>query len=202
MYVPPAFSLSEAGALDLAETLGFGAFVSLGPSGLEATHLPFVLDRGEGRVVAHAARANSQFTLGETPALLIVQGPYAYVSPSFYPSKAEHGRVVPTWNYEAVHLAGVLSVAPGGEDARPLLEDLTRRREAARPVPWSLEDAPQEYIAGMLEGVVRLELAIRSVQGVQKLSQNRSGPDRAGVKAGLQLSGSEMERTLAGRMDA
>jgi transcriptional regulator len=138
-------------------------------------------------VVAHFARANSHWReIGEDEmALLIVTGPDAYISPSWYAAKAEHGKVVPTWNYRAVHLTGTTRVHQDPEWLRTVVTDLTDRHEGDRDDPWHVGDAPEAYIDGQLRGIVGLELTVTGVEGKAKLSQNRSRADREGVINGL-----------------
>ena len=132
-------------------------------------------------------------------AIVLVDGPDGYVSPSWYPSKSESGEVVPTWNYVSVHLHGRLSVVHDAEWLREMVESLTVRYESEREQPWSVDDAPADYLDRMLRGIVGVEFVVERVEGKAKLSQNRSEADRAGVIAGLRAEGAdglldEMER--------
>lgn len=163
-----------------------GELITVGPDGYPLATLLPVLWEGD-TVVAHMARANRQWTSIEpgAKALLVVGGPQAYVSPSFYATKAEHGRVVPTWNYSSVHLTGTLTVRDDPDWLRTAVTRLTDAHEAARTAPWAVTDAPPDYIAGMLKAIVGLELWVERVEGKAKLSQNRSAEDRAGVIEGL-----------------
>lgn len=140
-----------------------------------------------GRLLGHIALANPQWqtTQPDSLALAIVHGPQAYVSPSWYESKARHGRVVPTWNYRAVHLTGSVAFHRDTEWLRDLVTRLTRRHEAANPRPWAVTDAPPEYINGQLKAIVGVEVMITDVEAKDKLSQNRSTLDQAGVITGL-----------------
>ncbi len=142
---------------------------------------------GFGRLLGHIAIANDQWktALPGAQALAIVRGPQAYVSPAWYESKARHGRVVPTWNYEAVHLTGTIAFHPDPEWLRAFVTRLTRLHEGGREHPWAVTDAPPEYIDGQLRAIVGVELTITAIEAKQKLSQNRSELDRAGVVAGL-----------------
>ncbi|PKW28340.1 FMN-binding negative transcriptional regulator [Phycicoccus duodecadis] len=187
MYIPP-FNRAEddLAVRRLVTEVGAGWLVtSRAGSAPSASFLP-VLWR-EDTVVAHLARANPHWReIGDgTPALLVVTGPDAYVSPSWYASKAEHGRVVPTWNYSAVHLTGVARVHEDPEWLRSAVTDLTDRHEAGRHDRWRVTDAPPEYVEGQLRGIVGLELTVTAVEGKEKLSQNRSSDDRSGVVEGL-----------------
>jgi transcriptional regulator len=149
---------------------------------------PAALAEGSwGRLLGHIAIMNDQWqtAASDAEALAIVTGPQAYISPSWYESKARHGRVVPTWNYEVVHLTGAVTFHQDPEWLRDVVTRLTRRHESTRARPWAPSDAPPEYIDGQLRAIVGVELAISSVEAKQKLSQNRSEQDRAGVVAGL-----------------
>lgn len=188
----PAFNRRD----DEAELRRFVADIRVGwlVSGREgaapaASFLP-VMWRAD-TVVAHCAKANPHWTEleGDTPALLIVTGPDAYVSPSWYAAKAEHGKVVPTWNYSAVHLTGTARVHHGPEWLRRAVTDLTDQHESRRDQPWQVSDAPAPYIEGQLRGIVGIELTVTGVEGKAKLSQNRSKTDREGVIRGLRADG-------------
>lgn len=179
--------------------------VSHGEQGLLATHLPVLLDPHEGAygtVYAHLARANPQWQVLEQgdEALLVFAGADAYVSPSYYPSKAEHHKVVPTWNYLAVHAYGAVEVI---QDAPRLLDIVTRltdRHEQGRAEPWKVTDAPRDYIDGMLRAIVGIRLPIARLQGARKLSQNRSAEDIKGVREGLAASADHLDNQLAAQM--
>jgi transcriptional regulator len=140
-----------------------------------------------GRVLGHLALANDQWRTAQpgAQALVIVHGPQAYISPSWYESTARHGRSVPTWNYDAVHLTGTLTVHRDPGWLREMVTRLTRRYEDWRARPWSVSDAPPEYIDGQLRGIVGVEVRVTSVEAKRKLSQNRSAADQAGAIAGL-----------------
>lgn len=167
-----------------------------------ATYLP-VLWR-EDRVIAHVARANPHWReIGpDTPALVIVTGPDAYVSPTWYAAKAEHGKVVPTWNYSAVHLTGLARVHDDPAWLRMAVEELTAEHEGQREDPWHVSDAPGPYIDGQLRGIVGVELRLTLVEGKAKLSQNRSRADREGVVTGLRETGRPDEQPVADQMAA
>ena len=207
MYVPPAFRQTDLPALH--REIGncrLATLVSHGENGLQASHLPLLLRPEEGRygtLYGHLARANPHWqVLAEgTEALVMFNGPDAYVSPSWYPAKAEHGKVVPTWNYIAVHAYGRAEVFDDAERLRSLLAGLTERHEGPRPQPWAVDDAPQDYIAGMLRAVVGFALPIERLEGKWKLCQNRSEADRRGVHDGLANSTDPRDRDLAQRMN-
>jgi len=179
--------------------------VSQGAQGLLATHLPVLLDPDEGEfgtVYAHLARANRQWQDLEQggEALLVFPGADAYVSPAYYPSKAENPKVVPTWNYLAVHAYGPVEVI---HEAAPLLNivsRLTDRHEQGRSEPWKVADAPRDYLDGMLRAIVGIRLPIARLQGARKLSQNRSAQDIAGVRDGLSSSTDYLDNQLAAQM--
>jgi transcriptional regulator len=178
------------------------ALVTTTDDGLVATHLPLVLDRtrgGHGTLAGHLARANPQWSRSREgdEALVIFSGQDAYVSPAYYPSKARDGRVVPTWNYVAVHVYGPLRFIEDPEALRRHLESLTARHEASRPRPWSVDDPPDGYVDRMLGAIVGVEIEIARLEGKWKMSQNRSDEDIDGVIAGLGASGDPRELEVA-----
>lgn len=189
MYAPDAFAVTDAVEVEgMLNRAPLGCLVTQGPDGLFASHLPFVHDRGSGTLAGHLARANPHRSAAcDGEALVIFQGPNAYVTPSWYPSKAAHGRVVPTWNYEAVHVYGEIVWREDADWLRANVEALTRRFEAGRSIPWSVEDAPVAYVDRLIAGVVGVELRIMRVEAKRKLSQNRPQADREGVIAGLEI---------------
>jgi transcriptional regulator len=196
MYIPRHFALTDLSQItafvDAAQSADLVTFDGTRPV---STLLPVIWDRpddfdGEasrGRLLGHIAIANEQWqtALPGAQALAIVRGPQAYISPSWYEAKARHGRVVPTWNYEAVHLTGEVTFHHDSEWLRGMVTRLTVLHEGGREHPWAVTDAPPEYIDGQLRAIVGVELAITSIEAKQKLSQNRSELDRAGVVAGL-----------------
>lgn len=197
MYVPAPFAVGDAETWDMLARARLGALVTHGPEGLSATHLPFVLDRERGVLIGHLARANPHASAAvDGEALVIFQGADAYVSPSLYPSKAENGRAVPTWNYEAVHVRGQLTWFSEPERLRDVFDRVSARFEAPRPVPWTTADAPAEYVARLLTAIVGLELAVTSVTAKRKLSQNQPAANFEGVHAGL-AAGDHGDRAVA-----
>lgn len=171
-----------------------GLLITAGPQGLIANPVPFLLDAGagpHGTLRAHLARANPQWqdlsVVGEC--LVVFQGPEAYITPSWYASKREHGRVVPTWNYATVHCWGRPRVIEDQAWLRRQIDDLTLLREGRRPEPWAVDDAPAEFVAAQIRGIVGIEIPIARIEGKWKVSQNRSEADRAGVSAGLASEG-------------
>ncbi|MEP9381378.1 FMN-binding negative transcriptional regulator [Nocardioides cheoyonin] len=189
MYVPHFNAVDEAEARAMVASYAVGELVTTGPDGYPlATLLPVVWEGDT--VIAHFARANPHWrAIGTdrpgTPALLVCTGPAAYVHPGWYAAKAEHGKVVPTWNYSSVHLTGHARVVHDPVWLRDAVERLTDVHEAGRPDRWRVGDAPADYIEKMLKGIVGVELAVERVEGKAKLSQNRSAEDRDGVIAGL-----------------
>lgn len=185
MYIPEAFA--EHGSNEIAAMVarsGLGVLVTHGPGGLFASHLPVAFEGG--LFVSHCARANPHRDLASgEEALLIVSGPQAYVSPSHYPSKAVHGRVVPTWNYEAVHVYGRLSWFEEPERLLALVTRLTDGHEAGRARPWAVGDAPPAYVERLLAGFVGLELRPTRIEAKRKLSQHQNAADREGAISGL-----------------
>lgn len=193
--------MDDADVAAFLDRIGSAEVVTTDPDGYPvATLMPFV--REGDRLLLHMARANPHWRSieGAVPALAIVAGPQAYVSPSWYASKAEHGRVVPTWNYSAVHLTGRVTVHDDPEWLRDLVTRLTDLHEAGRAEPWSVADAPETYVDKQLRAIVGVELQVERVEAKAKLSQNRSEEDRAGVVVGLESAGSERDLQVAGAM--
>lgn len=185
-YVPHFNTMPGDEVRGFVAAIGTAQLVTVAADGTpDATFLP-VLWR-EDRLVGHLARANPHWKAiaDGAPGLAVVQGPDAYVSPSLYASKREHGKVVPTWNYSAVHLRGPVRVVDDATWLRELVGQLTDHHEAGRDQPWAVEDAPEAYVAGQLKAIVGVEMVVESVEAKAKLSQNRSEADRAGVVAGL-----------------
>ncbi|WP_248799083.1 FMN-binding negative transcriptional regulator [Pseudomonas sp. MWU13-2105] len=203
MYTPSAFS--EQDLLTLQQHIQgtrLATLVTHGKLGLQAIHVPLLLrpEQGpNGTLYGHLARANPQWReLAEGGEVLVIfPGADAYVSPSFYPSKAEHGKVVPTWNYVAVHAYGEAEVFDDAERLLNLVSALTDRHEASRDKPWKVADAPAPYIDSMLKAIVGFALPIQRLEGKRKLSQNRSAADSAGVQQGLAASADSQDQALA-----
>lgn len=189
MYVPSFNDVDEPTARQMVASYGAGELVTAGPDGYPLATLVPVLWDGD-RVLAHLARANDHWRAIEpgAKALLVVGGPQAYISPSWYAAKAEHGRVVPTWNYSSVHLTGRVTIRDDAEFVRGVVTRLTEAHEAGRDEPWQVSDAPAAYVEGMLRAIVGVELVVERVEAKAKLSQNRSVADRRGVVAGLGAS--------------
>lgn len=187
MYVPPFNNVTDESQIRaMVSVIASAQLVSLGDDGFPTATLLPILWEGD-TVVAHMARANPHWRALEVSdrVLLICSGPEAYISPSWYAAKAEHGRVVPTWNYSAVHLTGAARVIHDVGWLRTAVDKLTIAHETGRPEPWHVGDAPQAYISGQLAGIVGIEISVTGVQAKAKLSQNRSAADRRGVVDGL-----------------
>ena len=206
MYIPPAFREDDPVVVrEIIRDARLATLVTTTAEGLVATPLPLYLaDEGDhGVLYGHVAKANRQWMLPPIgDALVIFNGPDAYVSPSWYPAKQEHGKVVPTWNYAAVHAYGPVEFFDDESRLREVVQSLTDRHEAARPAPWSIADAPAEYIRGQLRGIVGVRVAISRFEAKRKLSQNRSVADREGVAIGLAQSPREGDRTVSVLMQA
>lgn len=201
MYAPQHFQPDDDTLRELLATAVVGQLVTATSGGPLATMLPIAVDLDAGHVLAHMARVNPQWQtpwLGE--ALIIVQGDNAYVSPSWYASKAEHGRVVPTWNYAVLHISGELRVHDDQTWVRETVRRLTHHHEQHRDQPWTVEDAPQDFIAGQLRAIVGIELSITRLAASVKMSQNKSAADHAGVVAGLLAEGDPGSAAVAGVM--
>lgn len=203
MYTPRAFALDDLPELQqLIRHTRLAQLVTFGEHGLQASHLPLLLNPDEGpngTLYGHLAKANRQWQdlQNGSEALVIFAGAEAYVSPGFYPAKAEHGKVVPTWNYLAVHAYGQAEVFTDAERLLTLVSALTDRHGNGRAQPWKVSDAPVDYIDGMLKAIVGFALPIQRLQGKRKLSQNRSAADIAGVREGLAASFDVRDQTLA-----
>jgi transcriptional regulator len=191
MYIPKTFQEDRLPVLHEAmRQTGLATLVTVGPDGPQASHVPVLLDpaRGpKGALTGHVARANPQWRRisPEIQALAIFRGPDAYVSPSWYATKRETGKVVPTWDYVAVHAYGPIEFFDDAERLLGVVTRLTDRHESDRDAPWAVSDAPEDFVATMLKGIVGFDLPIERLEGAWKLSQNRNEADRAGVVAGL-----------------
>ena len=198
LYVPRFNVMPADDVRPFVEAVATAQLVTVGADGVpDATFLP-VLWEGD-RLVGHVARANGHWRrmVEGSPALAIVTGPDTYVSPSWYAAKAEHGRVVPTWNYSVVHLRGRIVVHDDADWVRALVTRLTDRHEGQREDQWHVTDAPEDYVTKNLRPIVGLELVVESVEAKAKLSQNRSDEDRAGVADGLRAGGREPDGLVA-----
>lgn len=195
MYLPPAFEETRPERLHaLIDQAPFATLVTMTGAGLIASHVPLMLDpaAGEhGTLIGHLARPNPQAreSCADIEALAIFHGPHFYVTPNWYQTKRETGKVVPTWNYVVVHAYGRLRFFNEPERLLEIVTRLTERHEGAREKPWAVSDAPADYVGGMLRGIVGFELAISRIEGKAKMSQNRPAKDRAGVAQGLAAEG-------------
>lgn len=193
MYVPAHFAADSAEVARLLDRPGAVDLVTATPTGLVATTLPMLHDPEpgpHGALVGHVARANDHWRQEvHGDALVVVRGPDAYVSPSWYPSKAEGGQVVPTWNYVAAHVYGALVVHDDVAWCEALVRRLTDAYEAGRPHRWSVDDAPAAFVAGMVKAIVGIEVRITRIEAKAKSSQNRPASDVDGVIAGLMAQG-------------
>jgi transcriptional regulator len=191
MYTPKAFEVTDLPLLHAAmRETGLAILVTVTSSGLVATHLPLLLDDSKGpfgTLTGHVSRANVQWkeTDPATEALVIFPGLDTYVTPTWYPAKQETGRVVPTWNYAAIHAYGPITFFEDAERLRAVVTELTTQHESTFPAPWKVTDAPATYIDSQLKAIVGFELPIMRLEGKQKFNQNRSREDRDGVIAGL-----------------
>ena len=193
MYLPTHFKQTDPDALHaLVRERPLGTLITMDTQGDPvADELPFLLEPGfgaHGRLLAHVARANPLWQVHphDREVLVVFRGPQAYISPNWYPSKAEHGKAVPTWNYSVVQVRGWLRVmAPASTELQALLRQLTATHEASQAQPWQMDDAPPDYLSAMMQAVVGLEISISAWAGKFKLSQNQSAANREGVRAGL-----------------
>lgn len=203
MYVPPAFRDSHSPSLhERMRAARLANFVTATANGPMSTPLPLFLDEKEGAqgvLYGHLARANPQWT--ETPigeALAIFMGPDAYVTPSWYATKQESGKVVPTWNYVAVHAYGPVEFFEDADRLLDVVTRLTNLHESPRNAPWAVSDAPEPFIKSQLRGIIGIRMPIMRLDGKRKISQNRSAADRAGVKEGLAQSERAADQVVAG----
>jgi len=207
MYIPEVFREEDRDAIAaMIHSCPLATLVTHSADGLFATPLPMIYAASEGEhgvLYGHIARANPQWkepanAVGPAEdALVLFQGPNAYITPAWYATKAETGKVVPTWNYIAVHAYGPVEFYHHPEDLLGIVTKLTRQHEAGRPQPWSVSDAPADYIQSQLRSIVGLRIPIRRIEAKKKLSQNQPAANRAGVKHGLSQSPSEQDRHIA-----
>ena len=207
MYRPDLFDEPRPAVLRaLIGDIGMAMLVSHGADGFEASHLPLMVDAEpapHGSLVGHLARANPHWRrLAGAEVLAIFQGPNGYVSPNWYASKQRNPKVVPTWNYVAVHATGHAETFDEPEALRAVVARLTNAHEARFAAPWSLDDAPEDFVAAMLGGIVGVRIRISRLEGKRKLSQNRPPEDRASVLAALQASARPADAALAEAMAA
>lgn len=195
MYVPAHFEESRPKALhDLIAQNPFGTLVTHGEHGLDANHIPFLLlpeEGSHGVLHAHVARANPVWkgVANGEEVLVIFRAGDAYISPTWYPSKHEHHRDVPTWNYRVVHARGRITIRDDERFVRGVVGRLTRAHEASQPVPWKMSDAPADYLDGLLKVIVGIEIEITRLEGKLKLGQNREARDARGAGEALKANG-------------
>jgi transcriptional regulator len=207
MYTPKAFEVTDLPMLHAAmKQSELATLVTITTNGLVATHLPLLLDenRGEyGTLTGHVSRANVQWRETDThaEALIIFLGLDTYITPNWYPAKQETGRVVPTWNYAAIHAYGRITFIEDPEWLRTMVTDLTKKHEASFPAPWKVTDAPAVYIDSQLKAIVGFEFQIVRLEGKQKFNQNRSEEDRLGVIEGLRELEDERKTQVAELME-
>lgn len=203
MYLPPLFREDRIEELrSFMREYPLATLITVGEAGIEVGHAPLLYDPEPapfGTLRGHWARANSQWRtlVPAYGAVAVFQGPQAYVSPSFYPSKTQHGRVVPTWNYAVVHAHAAVTVVHDPEWLRGLVTRLTDEHEASFAAPWKVTDAPSNFIDGQLNAIVGIELKINKLEGKWKASQNRDEADRVGVISGLESSTDFGDREMA-----
>jgi transcriptional regulator len=207
MYLPAHFEESRPEVLhELVRTHPLGLLITLGPAGLQANPVPFMLDAsadgGATVLRAHVARANPVWreARSDVESLVVFQGPQAYISPSLYPTKAATGKVVPTWNYVMVQARGTLRVVDEAPWLHALVRRLTDKHEATRAAPWAVSDAPADYVDTMLRAIVGIEVTLSALTGKWKVTQNRNQADREGVAAGLRAQADEQGDAQAGAM--
>jgi transcriptional regulator len=197
MYVPSHFKEDQLPVLhDAIRRAGLATLVTFGPSGLDASHVPMLLDPEPapwGTLYGHISRANPQWhgAAPDLPALALFLGTDSYITPSWYPTKKQTGKVVPTWNYVAIHAHGRVRFFEDSERLLTLVTKLTESHEAGRAQPWAVSDAPEQYVRAHLATIVGFELPIARLEGKWKMSQNRSAEDRSGTAEGLEREGKE-----------
>lgn len=195
MYVPPLFKQDRIDVLhDAIRSTGLATLITNTTGGLIASHVPMLLDTEPapyGTLIGHLARPNPQARGAIGEALAIFQGPEAYITPAWYVTKRENAKVVPTWNYVAIHAYGSIEFFDDRERLRDVVTRLTDRQESSRAEPWAVTDAPGDFIDMMLKGIVGFAVSITRLEGKWKMSQNRPAEDRAGVVAGLEADGRE-----------
>ena len=191
----------------LIRSFPLGTLVTAGASGLVANHIPFLIDPAASRLGtlrAHLARANPQRREFDAAAeaLVVFQGPESYITPSWYETKRETGKVVPTWNYAAVHAYGPIRILDDAAWLRGHIAELTAVNERGRAEPWAVSDAPESFVEAMVRAIVGIEIAIARIEGKWKVSQNRPEADRRGVVDGLRTEGGEPAREMAELVEA
>lgn len=202
MYIPQAFEERDPAVLRaLIGAHPLGTWVTEAGGQLVVNHIPFLLDGGRGplgTLIGHVARANTVWTAQSSiESVVVFQGPQSYITPSWYPAKQEHGKVVPTWNYAVVHAHGTPRIIEDSDWLREHVAALTNAHEAQRDAPWQVTDAPADFINSLIKGIVGIEIPIARWDGKWKVSQNRSEVDRRGVISGLDTLGDEQSANMA-----
>lgn len=208
MYLPEQFAEDRLPVLHAAiRAAGLANLVTTGPDGIAASPLPLMLDPDAGpygTLYGHLARANPQWRTSDpaVQALAIFMGPDSYITPSYYQTKRETGKVVPTWNYVTIHAYGPVAFSEDLTELLDVVTRLTRRHEDGRASPWAVDDAPSGFVQGQLKGIIALRMPLSRLQGKWKMSQNRTPADREGVVAGLRADGhAAMAALVAEKMD-
>ena len=208
LYIPPHFRETDTAILQgEIKRIGFATLTTIGPDGPLISLLPVLLDTTIGplgQIRCHVARANPQWCDSDLskPALAVFMGPDSYISPSWYPSKKEHGKAVPTWNYTSICARGRIDIFQDRDELAAHVAELSNLHEAGFPEPWHVSDAPADYIERQLKGIVGFRFTIEALEGKMKLSQNRSEADRSGVAADLSVSPDVNAQAVAGMMKA
>ncbi|MGD9966423.1 MAG: FMN-binding negative transcriptional regulator [Hyphomonadaceae bacterium] len=202
MYVPHHFATDDAdGLIHRLARRWAGVLITIGEDGGPiGTHLPIMWDAEKRTATGHIARANPHWQQGPGKGLIVLNGPEAYVTPAWYPSKAEHGKTVPTWNYEAVHISGHVEWFDDPARLETIVRDLSALHEQGRSAPWKISDAPRPYIDALLRGIIGVSLTAERIEAKRKLSQNKSQADFYGVARGLAASDEPLAHEVAALM--
>jgi transcriptional regulator len=202
MYVPHHFATDDAdGLIHRLARRWAGVLIMVGEDGAPTgTHLPIIWNAKTRTATGHIARANPQWKLGPGKGLIVLNGPEAYVTPAWYPSKAEHGKTVPTWNYEAVHITGNVEWFDDADRLEQMLVDLSALLEQDRPEPWQVNDAPRHYVDALKRAIVGVTLTAEHIEAKRKLSQNKNEADFHGVARGLGASDDALAQEVGALM--